>query len=90
MRDYYKLFLAGQIAQLEKLTKNEHKRGFDEVTVQYAFARLAGEMSELTEEITQLFLYNGDYSAIRAEAADVANFAHMLILACDKEMKVED
>lgn len=76
MRDYEELLKAGNKAQLEKLKENKHKKGFDEISIPYAYGRMKEEMSEL-------FKARGTEN-IRLEAADVANFAHMIILKCDK------
>jgi hypothetical protein len=82
-RDYLKLLQAGNTAQIEKLRENEHKPGFDNIDINWAFKRLHDEFRELFSELSE---DNKDYSLIRKEAADVANFAHMIILAADQEM----
>lgn len=88
MRDYDNLLSAGNKAQLEKLEENPHKRGFDNIKLEYAHTRIKEEMAELNIEI------NGyphsqtiDWQKVRREAADVANFAHMIIFKCDQEIK---
>ena len=83
-RDYKALLDAGNKAQLEKLEQNGHKKGFDNLKLPYAFKRLVMEIDELTKEYCNVVL---DFQAIRHEAADVANFAHMIILATDKELE---
>ncbi len=83
MRDYSKLLDAGNAAQLEKLLQNEHKRDFENIDLYYALGRLHNEWEELADE---LLLNDLDYKAIRHEAADIANFAHMVVLKCDKEI----
>lgn len=86
-RDYGKLLSAGNKAQLEKLQQNEHKSGFDNINVHYAFRRLTEELKELEKKLFQGFhpKHRFDIFNTRAEAADIANFAHMIILACDQE-----
>jgi hypothetical protein len=97
MRDYTKLLEAGNKAQLEKLKQNGHKKGFNDINLEYATRRIEDEYQELSEEIwiithdEQCINYwhkdNKDYKKIRMEAADIANFAHMIILKCDKELE---
>jgi phosphotransacetylase len=83
-RDYEKLLESGNKAQLEKLLLNEHKRGFENIDLNYASDRIEEELDELWVEIQ---MKNKDFSAIRKEAADIANFAHMIIYKCDQELK---
>ncbi len=84
MRDLEALLKAGNAAQMEKLQENTYKRGSDDINTFYALRRLSEEVKELEDEF---WLKEKDYKKIRREAADVANFAHMLIVACDKEIK---
>ncbi len=82
-RDYDKLLESGNKAQLEKLLLNEHKRGFENINLDYAINRIYQEIEELHEA----HLFNDvDFSSIRKEAADIANFAHMIIFKCDQEL----
>lgn len=95
-RDYDELLSAGQKAQLEKLKENDHKSGFDEIDIPQSFHRIKDEYIELGEELfyekqgCSFFEYKFkkdiDFEAVRKEAADVANFAYMIILQCDKEL----
>jgi hypothetical protein len=78
MRNYEKLIESGNKAQMEKLRENEHKRGFDNLDVRYSNRRIKEEQQELDHAIAI-----GDLEAIRREAADIANFAHMIIYRCD-------
>ena len=88
-RNYKELLKAGNKAQLEKLQQNGHKKGFDDIDIDYAYIRLEVEMDELLKELL-LFPSSKDrkkvYEKIRHEAADIANYAHMIILKCDKEI----
>lgn len=98
-RNYDELLTAGNKAQLEKLKDNEHKEGFNNIDLYYANERLSEEVEELEKELYNIAILEGttqyfckkklNYKKIRHEAADVANFAHMIILACDKEIKKE-
>ncbi len=90
MRDYKRLFDAGNAAQLEKLRQNEHKKGWDSVTFEYAYFRLIEEVGELSEALRAQEVNPEGYKNIRQEAADVANFAHMIILKCDEALKDYD
>lgn len=97
MRDYTALLEAGNKAQLEKLEQNGHKKGFQDVSISGAFDRLRDESYELEDELFNTMDVKGcsmkfwkqkiNIKAVRHEAADIANFAHMIILACDKELE---
>ena len=80
-RDYKALLHAGNKAQLEKLEQNGHKEGFDSLPLGDLAVLLMGETKELMGAI-----WSEGLESVRHEAADVANFAHMIILACDKEL----
>ena len=86
MRDYDALLKAGNTAQLEKLKKNGHKCDFADRSIGYLTNRIDDELNELFAEMVINPLEGLDYRAIRHEAADIANFAHMIVLACDKEL----
>lgn len=90
-RDYTALLEAGNAAQIEKLEMNGHKKGFDE-GIYELFTDLMNETYELELELYADYpesfkVESVDYAKARHEAADIANFAHMIILACDKELK---
>ena len=96
MRDYKALLEAGNRAQREKLEENGHKTGFDNLELKYIYKRLKQEMRELWKEIywkpfikmisCMLLKHYIDYRSTRFEFGDIANFAHMGILVCDKEI----
>ncbi len=81
-RDYEALLEAGNKAQLEKLRENEHKDGFDDISIAYVMDRIEDEHMELEHAFDNV----GDlgWESVRHEAADIANFAHMIILKCNK------
>lgn len=79
-RNYDELLTSATTAMLEKLRENEHKPAFDEVSFKDAFKGLCNEKMELAEELYS----NRSLEQIRREAADVANYAAMIILKCDK------
>ena len=86
MRDYEGLIKSANNAMLEKLKENEHKPGFNELSFKRALLGICRETAELSEEIKS----QESLHYIRREAADVANFAAMIIYKCDKlisEMK---
>jgi len=93
MRKYRKLLKAGNKAQLEKLKMNKHKDDFDNLDIYYVFKRMEEELEELRNE---LFTKDGhrkpyyriEFLKARHEFSDNANFAHMGILTCDKELKL--
>jgi hypothetical protein len=85
MRSETGLVSAGVKAQLEKLyePRNKDKGDFPD-NIQLLLVKLHGEYKELKTEIEAMDYTPESYERIRLEAADVANFAHMIILACDK------
>lgn len=94
MRNYEELLKAGNAAQLEKLKQNEHKSGFDDMPIQDSIKGIEAEAFELYE-----IFYSGkkpselskkELQKMRHEAADIANYCHMLILKIDKEIENED
>ncbi|MCF8012480.1 MAG: hypothetical protein K9L56_14505 [Clostridiales bacterium] len=78
MRDIRTLFYHGTGAQLEKLCIHHGKKGFEQATPDYCIKRIHEELIELEEART--------VEEMRHEAADIANFCHMLIMHCDKKM----
>lgn len=74
-RDHERLLEAGNRAQLEKLNRDTHKGSFPR-SIEEITERLLDEVDELLRAV--------EPKEIRSEAADIANFAHMLILAVDK------
>lgn len=82
MRDYDGLIKSANNAMLEKLKENEHKPGFIELTLKEALLGIGTETMELSQEVFS----NGALQNIKREAADVANFAAMIIYKCDKLM----
>ena len=88
MRNYDELLKAGTGAQLEKLLENPEKSGFDNINIEYALDRILDEFIELRDAIRKTGIPPITHlQLIRREAADVANFAHMIILRCDKELE---
>ncbi len=80
-RDYKRLLREGKKAMKEKLKENDHKCGFDVESINILFKKLQAKVYELQDELqVQPKLY--DLKAIRHEAADVANYAFMIILKC--------
>lgn len=82
IRDYDGLLKSGNRAQMEKLQQNGHKRGFDDIDIPYAKERILEEWSELAKAINE----GQPLEEVRSEAADVANFAHMIIYVCDRKI----
>ena len=82
-RDYETLFERGTKAQLEKLVFHKTKPDFRKIDIDWAVRRCGDEVIELTEEA---MMDHVDYQRLRLEAADVANFAHMIILECDRRL----
>ena len=86
MRDIEALLTAGNKAQREKLEKYNYKPSFENISFVDSFNGLVDEVKELAEAFQSPDVNKQGYKNIRHEAADVANFAHMIILACDKEI----
>lgn len=87
MREYDKLLESGNRAQLEKLYQNRHKNGFDTIMIIDATRRIKEELEELEEVACNHEKRDyPNFSNIRHEAADIANFAHMIIYKCDREL----
>ena len=80
MRDYKKLFEAGNVAQLEKLHENEHKPEWNDMTFD-ELRRLIMEEYEETEQ--EMIKREVDYKLLRHECADLANACHFMIQKCD-------
>ena len=90
-RNYEELFKAGNAAQLEKLKEKEGaKGGWEDMDLMYIAMRIEDELEELFIEINCLDEDDFDVSDVRREFADIANFAHMGILKCDKILKKEE
>jgi hypothetical protein len=85
MRDVLSLLRQGNTAQLEKLEANEDKRGFESIDLDWAWKRLNEEMHELDVELHGTKIRSPE--DIRLEAADISNFAHMIIVRCDQLIK---
>lgn len=91
MRNYARLLNAGNKAQLEKLEMNEHKPGLDEISMTEAVNGIREEYLELLAAYPDDIKYNKkDLQHIRHEAADLANYCHMLILSIDREIEYND
>jgi NTP pyrophosphatase (non-canonical NTP hydrolase) len=84
LRDHKKLFEAGNAAQLEKILRDSHKGDWQELSIEDLYLNLSQEWVELVEAVT-----TGGFADIRQEAADIANYAHMIIEACDSVLEVE-
>lgn len=84
-RDYHELLDAGNAAQMEKLRANEHKGSLDTMKPEVALGLILDKWAELRieirrENVPEVMRLEG----IRGKAAGIANFAHMIILSCDK------
>jgi NTP pyrophosphatase (non-canonical NTP hydrolase) len=76
VRDYQQLIYEGNREQLRKLYANKNKKGWDSCTVDYCLTRIVEEVEEL--------LHSENTTDMKSEAADIANFCHMLIYACNR------
>jgi hypothetical protein len=85
-RNINNLLHAGNSAQIEKLNENEHKDGFDKLPLYLCLDGMLEEKDEVCEEYNKKVI---DHKALRREFADVANYAHMGIMACDREIEKE-
>lgn len=82
-RNINNLIHAGNTAQIEKLNENHHKDSFNNIPIDVCIIGLEEEHNEVFEEYAKPVI---DYPALRRELADVANYAHMGIMACDREI----
>lgn len=85
-RDYHELIDAGNTAQMEKLRAREYKGDYEELEFDELFHLIIDEALELRAEIRRTNVPNiMRLNRIRNEAADVANYAHMVILRAERE-----
>ena len=77
-RDVDALLEAGTRAQREKLEENTDKGSWLNLNTSELFDLLSVEMRELADTFGM-----DDTEAMRREAADVANYAHMIIERCN-------
>ena len=92
VEDYKKLFESGNKAQLEQMNKHKHYTGWDNFGLGAGFNGIRKNAIKIEEQLYTLFTRQGrkkdsiDYEKVRERAANIANFAHMMILDCDKEL----
>ena len=90
---YDPMFEAGIEAQLEKMIKNNHKKGWDDIDIRYAHSKIIDNQLKLPELLYNRHFENPvsnseiDCESVRKIAANIANFAHMIILKCDNIIK---
>lgn len=103
MNDYDKMFEAGNKAQLEQMKRFEYeKEGYEEIDLRYGSDKLIEKADQTSKSLTRLLLRLAGYKEgknvtkeeindflqiVRKKAAHSANFAHMIILACDKGLE---
>lgn len=94
MTDYDKMFKAGNKAQLEQMVKYDRIRsGWDNFPILESFEgiRKAAVFIErmLFHEFTNTSkpLTKSQVEILRSKAANISNYAHMIILNCDEEVK---
>jgi len=84
-------------AMEEKLAINDHKGGWDSMSMERLFFRMKDEIREMEMAVKSLaadILYKGqtytdrDARLVRQEAADVANFCMMMAENCDRLAKI--
>jgi len=84
-RNYGELIAHANIAMLEKLNENSHKPDWNKLCLRELLEGVSEENRELQAEYPK-----GKIENIRREAADVANFAAMIINFCDKLIKEKE
>ena len=77
-----KMMISTVSAMVDKLYKNNHKGGFEHLGIDTLFHCLEDEVKELSDELCSIPLDGDAIDRIRLEAADVANFAGMIIYRC--------
>jgi uncharacterized small protein (DUF1192 family) len=85
MRDIDKLLGRGTALQTYKLLANAHKDDFNTLKVDELFALLEDEIEELAAEVYKWKNGKADLIELVLEAADVANFSHMIILKAEED-----
>jgi NTP pyrophosphatase (non-canonical NTP hydrolase) len=74
-------------AMKEKLDEYGWKGNITEMSLTKAILRMQDEVIELAEEFETTAL---DYKAIRRELADIINFAAAGIVACEKQIFIQE
>jgi hypothetical protein len=81
--NYKKLLEQGNKAQMRKLLENDNEKdGWDNIDIDFALERIQDEFEELQDAHMKT-----DIIGMIEEAADIANFAHMLIWKCNRIVK---
>lgn len=84
---YDEMFKAGNNAQLEQMKKHESsKSGYEDADIFYA-ARKITDYIPILLKLSLLTSKGRNIERLRKEAANISNYAHMIILKCDKEIK---
>lgn len=89
---YDKMFEDGNKAQLEQMIKHEHYTGWDNLGLEAGFKGIRENAICIEDQLYTLFTRQErnrdsiDYEAVRKRAANIANFAYMMILDCDREI----
>lgn len=93
-RNYAELQKSANKAKLEKLKINERKKDFDNLTLSYCYNRIIKELNKFYKALMEVFesmsrekdikIIIEKIEAVRAEAADVGNFADMAIFRSDE------
>ena len=96
MGNYKDLFRAGNKAQTEQMECNRHKRGWQNFPIHDSYQGIKMSGIHLQDYLFDLFtdkkrkLRKVDYKEVRKKAANIANFAHMIILKCDKVISEDE
>ena len=103
MNEYDELFEVGNKAQLEQMERfGDEKGGWYDIDLRYGSDNLKEKADEVSISLTRLLLRQAGYregmnvskkeiieflNLVKRKAAHSANFAHMIILECNKEIK---
>ncbi|MCK5077857.1 MAG: hypothetical protein KAR38_15850 [Calditrichia bacterium] len=79
---YKTLLDAGNTAQVEQLKNNSGKTGWNNFPIESSMARIKSNLDTINYDPYD------NLKKTRKCAADIANFAHMIILTCDKKLKI--
>ena len=95
---YDELLKIGNKEQLKQMVKYNHKTGYENIDIKFAYKMIKKNMRALWKEIYLkpfLFMISGmlvrNYTwhrEIIKKAADIANYSHMLICKCNKELNI--
>lgn len=89
MKKYMKLLEHGNKAQLEQMNANNHKTGWDNFPIELSTAYIKINLDNLLDAVygeRGKLMTSRSTKDIRRIAANIANYAHMIVLKCDNDV----